>query len=70
MVLRFYPGGPRAIRGTSYWRTPNCSSGCWVARQMGASIPESTYTDADHHFSQWWVGCGGVNFTALLPIEE
>ena len=70
MVLRFYPGGPQAIRGSAYWRTRNHISGCWIARRVGAHIPRDTYGDADPHLSQEWYGRGGVNRTALLPIEE
>ena len=76
MVLRFYTGGPQAIRGTVYWRTRNrisaveWVSGCWIAWRVGAHIPRDTYGDADPHLSQERHGWGGVNRTALLPIEE
>ena len=70
MVLRFYPGGPQAIRGTVCWRTRNRISGWWIAWRVGAHISRDTYGDADPHFPQEWYGWGGVNRTALLPIEE
>ena len=72
MVLRFYPGGPQAVRGTFYWTTRAGVTGCDIAESVGAPIPRSTYRHAylSRSQNQSTFGDWGVNDTALLPIEE
>ena len=72
MTLRFYRGGPVAVchNFTSFWVTENGVNGCDVARYFGADIPRDTYREADPAFSQFDFEGVGVNYTALLPVEE
>ena len=73
MVLRFYPGGPRAVKGTLYWEASDGVEGCIIARFAGVIIPRDTYMAADGDVSQRrWLSTPklGYNYTALLPIEE
>ena len=82
MVLRFYKGGPRAIKGRVCWVSPapdplnrdsGFTNGCVVALDAGAEIPDDTYVMADLRMSQEpssIVTSMGQNITALLPIEE
>ena len=71
MTLRFYPGGPHAMRGYAYWVTADWNSGCYVAHCAGAQIPWQTYDAADVMVSQERTADRrkGFNRTALLPIE-
>ena len=75
-MLRFYPGGPQAIRGNAFWLTRNGTWGCDVTRDVGVTIPSNTYGHADPELSQvvwtplWDNGRPvGLNCTALLPVE-
>ena len=72
MTLRFYPGGPRAVRGYAFWVTAEGDNGCDVAFCAGAKIPWETYAHADGRVSQERTPDDrlGLNRTALLPIEE
>ena len=77
MTLRFYAGGPRAIRGTFYWVASEYCNGCKVARMAGADIPSDTYNDADSKVSQYlgtlsflFPRSHGANHTAILPLED
>ena len=71
MTLRFYRGGPVAVRGYEWWVTADGSFGCSVAIGVGAIIPRTTYLDADPGMSQGRDSdAAGLNKTALLPIEE
>lgn len=63
-MLRFYKGGPRAVKGAFFWMVPSVmfgtggkririsDYGCFVARHAGAEIPPDTYCGADKDFSQ------------------
>ena len=70
MVLRFYRGGPVAVRGNLHWLAADDMYGCVVAKEAGVRIPPSTYLNADPEVSQFPCGRLGLNYTALLPIEE
>ena len=70
MVLRFYPGGTVAVRGNLFWVAADDWWGCDVARAAGVRIPASAYVDADPDVSQMYEDGAGLNYTALLPIEE
>ena len=70
MVLRFYRGGPVAVRGRLFWVSADGLGGCCLASKVGANIPTNAYFRADPAVSQGWYGRVGVNDTALLPIEE
>ena len=70
MTLRFYRGGPVAVRGYEWWVSADGLFGCGVANAVGAVIPASTYIDADPDVSATRDGETGTNRTALLPIEE
>ena len=77
MTLRFYAGGPRAIRGARYWETPDCYTGCDIAYMVGADIPWDTYDRADPKVSQFLGALelisnhpNGRNHTAILPLED
>ena len=73
MTLRFYPGGPWAVKGTLCWEDSYGVNGCYVVRCAGVEIPRDTYKAADGNVSQgrWLLAPSvGYNYTALLPIEE
>ena len=70
MTLRFYRGGPVAVVDDVYGVTDGGAYGCIIANGVGAVIPASTYVDADPRVSQMWYIDVGINYTALLPIEE
>ena len=72
MTLRFYPGGPRAVRGYDHWVDANGNNGCDIVMFTGAKIPWQTYHNADPRVSQrekYNDSRIGHNDTALIPIE-
>ena len=82
MTLRFWVGGPVAVKGTErfmedfgdgrYWTNRKGTAGCVIAARAGARIPRDTYVRADPAYSQLLSLTNGVGFndTALLPLEE
>ena len=82
MTLRFWVGGPVAVKGMErfmedfgdgdYWMDRKGTAGCVIAARAGARIPRDTYERADPAYSQLQSLTNGVGFndTALLPLEE